>query len=406
VTRPEIQVLLALGQNAFAADSSLTWTDVSADVLLDPSQGGAPITITRGRQGELGRVEAGRYTFTLNNAARAYDPTYTSSPYYPNIRPMTRCRIRARWPVGSGTWYNRITGYVEAWTPAYPGPRQAVVHVRGSDAFTTLARAQSSVTSGAPGETSHNAIRTALNIIGWAYATDYVYANGSTTIAAGSYLNLNALQYMQTITDTENGLFFVGPQGFPTFQDRHYRINNATSVGIFGNAGGSELPYLDVAFSYDEALLYNDIRVTRAGGALQEAVDSASQTTYGPRVLTISGLYMATDDEALGLAQWLLVRYGNPSLRVTSIVLNGELNASTLWPIILARELSDKIEVKVRPPGGGTIDQLARIEAVADTISLEAWLTTWQLSLAGEDQYWVLGSATQSFLDSTTRLSF
>lgn len=550
MSRPDWEVSAAFGQSPFAALSTLTWTDISADVLNDPAFGGGPISFRRGRQSELGTVEAGTLTLTLNNSDRKYDPTNTASIYFGSVRPMTRIRVRARWPVTVGAWTTLWTGYVTAWQPVYPSPLGATVQVRAADAFTAIARSQVSIVSLPPGELTGFAIRTALNVIGWAYLTDYnVPDAGLTRVADGSYPNLNTLQYMQTIVQTENGLLFVDGQGFPTFQDRHYRINHATITAVYGNNGtvntvlssginasvttlpllstagfssvggivtidseqitytgknstqltggvrgyhGTtaashlssaavsfvERPFADVAFSYDEALLYNDIQVTRAGGTLQEATTSiatalngainnsvttitvddtslfptsgtiqidneqithtgksATQFTtctrgangtsaashsdnigvfdpttstalYGPRVLTQTGLYMAGDDEALGLAQWLLVQYQSPNLRVTSIVVNGELNPTSLWSILLASEISDKIEVIVRPPGGGFIDQYARIEAIQHTISPESWLITYQLSLAGEDAYWVLGSATQSILGSTTRLAF
>lgn len=475
MTRPDWEISVALGQSPFAALSTLTWTDVSADVLLDPQFSGAPISLRRGRQSELGTVEAGTLSLTLGNNARTYDPTNTASAYYPNVRPMTRIRVRVRWPVTTGPWTTVWTGYVTAWQPEYPSALQAVVRVRAGGVFAALARAQTSVVSIPPGEYSDSAIATALNQIGWP-ATDYTHSSGLTNIASGSYLNLNALQYMQTIAATENGLFFEAANGFPTFQDRHYRINNTTVAGVFGNNGtvntvlssginasvttlpllstagfssvggvvtidseqisytgktsttltgctrgyhsttaashsnGAtvacvELPYADLTFSYDEALLYNDIQITRAGGTLQEAIDTSSQADYGPRVLTQSGLYMDGDDESLGLAQWLL-SYATPNLRATSIVVNGELSPGGLWSMLLARELSDKIEAIVRPPGGGFIDQYARIESVAHTIAPESHLITFQLSLANDDLYWILDDPVRSVLNATTRLAF
>lgn len=551
MSRPDWEISVALGQSPFAALSTLTWTDISADVLNDPVHGGGPISFRRGRQSELGTVEAGTLTLTLNNSARTYDPTNTASAYYPNVRPMTRLRVRARWPAGSGAWVTVWTGYVTAWQPAYPGPLGATVQVRAGGVFAALARAEVTVVeAGAPAEFTENAIQTALHVIGWPYSTDYIrFADSQTHIAAGTYANLNALQYMQTIAATENGLFYEAANGFPAFQGRHYRINNATITAVFGNNGAvntvlssginaavTTLPLLstagfssvggivtidseqitytgknstqltgcvrgyhgttaashlssasvsfverlfaDVAFSYDESLLYNDIQVTRAGGALQETTTSiatalngainnsvttitvldtslfptsgtiqidneqithtgknATQFTtctrgangtsavshldtiavfdpttptalYGPRVFSQTGLYLAGDDEALGLAQWLLLQYQIPNLRVTSIVVNGELNPTSLWSILLASEISDKIEVIVRPPGGGFIDQYARIEAIQHVISPESWLITYQLSLAGEDAYWVLNDSVRSVLGSTSKLAF
>jgi len=400
MARPTLEFSCAFGQNPFAALSTLTWTDITADVRIDPLVSGTPISITRGRQSELGRVEAGSISLTLDNSSRNYDPEYTSSPYYPNVRPMTRCRLRARWPAG-GTWFTLFTGYVSAWTPQYPGGQVAVVRVAASDAFNALARATVSYLST---EYINHAIGTILTLIGWP-AADTFLENAQSQVPTGPYLNQNPLQLIQSLTEAENGLFYVQGDGVLHFQDRHWRIRNATSWGTFGNGVG-ELPYIDASLSYDETLIYNDVRVQRIGGALQEAIDTASQASYGPRLLPKSGILLGSDLEALGLAQWLLLRYSTPTLRMPQIALNGDLAPTTLWPQLLGRDISDKITAIVRPVGGGTITKTARIEAMQHTIGLDAWRTTWQLSMAGEDQYWKLDDSALSVLGTTTRLAY
>ncbi len=404
MTRPTIQVRCAFANNPFVADSTLAWTDITSDVRIDPAQSGTPIVVRRGRQNELGRIEAGTLSLTLDNRSRQYDSEYTSSPYYPNVTPMKRIQLRAQAPI-SGTWYALWTGYVEAWAPEYPGPRDSVVRVRASDAFNAIARSTVSVTSLDPGELTHFAIRTALGIIGWPLS-DYTYSSGLTRIPAGAYLNQNTLQYIQAIVEAENGLFFVGGDGLLRFQDRQWRVRNNGSYATFDPT--SSYPYEALDLSYDQDLIYNDIQITRSGGTLQEAIDSASQANYGPRVLSKTGILLGTDNEALGLAQWELLRYKNPALRVVRLVLNGDLDSSGLflWPHILGRDLSDKVTVVVRPPGGGTISKGARIEAISHTIGLDSWRTSWELSLAGEDQYWILQDSTLGVLDTTTKLAY
>lgn len=464
-TRPLIGVEIAFG-TPFAAISSTVWSEVTANVLLDPALGGGPITITRGRQSELGRIEAGKLTLTLDNRLRWFDPESTSSPYSPNIKPLKRIRVYAIW---ASVTYLLFTGYIESWEPVYPGGRTAVVRVRASDAFTVIARA---LVSYSGNEFINWAVLSILTLIGWPSA-DYVYDGAQSQIPTGSYVDQNPLTFIQQLIEAENGLFFIQGDGKGRFQDRHWRIRNSTSNATFGTggrttlngslnnsattitvvatgsfpssgtigidaeqitytgttattftgctrganstaaashasgaavAGLGELPYEAVDLAFDEQLIYNDVQITRAGGALQEAIDATSQAAYGPRVLTRTGILLGTDNEALGLAQWLLLRYKDPALRLSHLGLSGDMAPTTLWPQLLGRSISDKITARVRPPPAGSlIEKAARIEAISHTITETTWRVGWELSLAGEDVYWVLGT---SALDTTTRLAY
>jgi hypothetical protein len=397
MARPTIVVDIGFASAPFVALASVSWNDVSLRVLLDPALGGTPITIRRGRQNELGRIEAGKLTLTLDNRDRLFDPENASGSFYPNVKPMKRIRVYALW---NSVTYFLFTGYIEAWEPVYPGGRTAVVRVRASDAMSAIARA---IVSYAGNEFINWAIFAILDTIGWPTA-DTSFDGAQSQVPSGSYLDQNPLTFIQQLVEAENGLFFQRGDGKFVFQDRHWRIRNSTSAATFGTASG-ELPYESLDLGFDETLIYNDILITRAGGAQQEAIDSTSQAAYGPRVLTKTGILLGTDDEALALSQWLLLRYKDPALRIPRMTLNGDAAPSTLWPQLLGRDLSDKVTVRVRPPPSGStmIEKAARIEAIAHTIAFDSWRVGWDLSLAGEDQYWVLGT---SALGTTTKLAY
>lgn len=231
MARPTVEIRIAFTNTPFQASSALTWVDVTSRVRTS-ADGGSPITIRRGRQSELGRIEAGTLNLMLDNRDRTFDPLNTSGAYYPNILPMKRIQVRALW---SGVYYYLFTGYIEAWQPTYPGGRDALVQVRASDLFKPIARTTVTVVSIPPGETSNNAVRTALLNIGWPVATDYSATAGKSLVPAGSYANQNTLSYIQQIVESEAGLFYIDGDGTPTFQDRHWRLQNATPLAVFGD---------------------------------------------------------------------------------------------------------------------------------------------------------------------------
>lgn len=168
----------------------------------------------------------------------------------------------------------------------------------------------------------------------------------------------------------------------------------------------AELPYQDVTFSFDDTRLINHADVTRLGGTIQTSDDASSQTTYGVRATAITGLLITTDAEALARAQYLTILYAQPYLRVQSLILNGDLAPSAVWPQILGRTFDDEITVIRRPPGGGAaIAKPARIQAITHSIGANVWTCTWQLSPVGNDQFFILDSATAGILD-TNRLAY
>lgn len=112
---------------------SVTYTDVTDRLRNDE-----PVTIRRGRNNELGRFETGEASFLLDNRDRAFDPHYTASPYYPNVKPRRRVQIAAAY---AGDIYELFTGFAR-FEPRYGqgGSRDHVVRVRALDAFDLFAR--------------------------------------------------------------------------------------------------------------------------------------------------------------------------------------------------------------------------------------------------------------------------
>lgn len=403
MTRPTITVSIGFTANPFAALSTVTWTDVTSRLRITPSPNGAPIVTQRGKQGELSPIEAGTLTLTLDNRDRAFDPDYASSPYYPNVKPMRRIRVQATW---LGVTYTIFTGYIERWEPRYIGVLDAVVDVTAIDALKLLATADIG-TSASPysdsAAVSNTAIGHLLSQIGWPSSDRYLNG-GNTTIPATSYAGVNALQAMQAIAEAEAGTFFVEYDGFVTMHQRYYRLVAQSSPNMtFGTNPATELPFQDVRLSYNDALIANRVHITRTSGTEQIAADSTSQTAYGLRVLSKSGMPLGTDTEAFSLATWLLRKYKDPFLRVDEIVLNGDLSPTQVYFHALVRIIDDRVRVRLSPPGGGSaIQKDGYIIGIRHEISREQWLTTWRLEPADAENYWILGDTTYSVLGTTT----
>jgi hypothetical protein len=121
--------------SAFSA--TFRWTDITRLVLPPGGAVGQAVSTKRGKQRELDRVDVGDLTFTLDDNetghARDFDPTYTSSPYYPWVLPLRRVRLRAGADV--------FNGFVERWPVTTPGLDE-IVEVTAVDPFEPLRQQQ------------------------------------------------------------------------------------------------------------------------------------------------------------------------------------------------------------------------------------------------------------------------
>ncbi|MBI4496318.1 MAG: hypothetical protein HY689_00230 [Chloroflexi bacterium] len=382
---------------AFATDpgDTPTWTDVS-----DYVRG---VSIRRGRQHELARMEAGTCTLTLDNRDRRFDPANTGSPYSPNVIPMRRVRVSAVW---DSTPYYLFTGFIEAWPQDWPDGTfgDALAQVEAVDGFKVLAMVK--VSGSYPEELSSARATRVLDAISWP-AADRNIETGQSDVQAATVAD-KALEHLQKVEEAENGLVFIDGQGRLTFHGRHHRIlNQSASQGTFGDAfDGTELPYLGLTPSYDDSEIWNDVRITREGGTEQQAQDTDSQTKYLRRTLETTGVLITTDAEALHAAQWKLGIYREPGIRFEALSVDGHMD-DNLWPLVLGLEFGDRITVRRRPPGGGdALERDCHVEGVQHDISREEWQTTWQLSPASPYAWWVLGDAENSQLGVTTRLAY
>lgn len=139
MTFPVLSVRVAFASNPY--DASLTFTEVGPASGLGPGGKGwvRSIKSKRGRERLLrsaAQFQAGTLVCALDNRDRRFDPTNTSSPYYPNVLPEKVVQIGATW---SSVFYPIWTGYVDDWPQNWPGFSEAEVPLAATDYFKSLA---------------------------------------------------------------------------------------------------------------------------------------------------------------------------------------------------------------------------------------------------------------------------
>jgi hypothetical protein len=115
-----------------------TWSDVTPYLR--------EIGIRRGRNNELGRVEAGTLDLLLDNRTSRFNPENTASPYYPDVLPKKQVRVWAR---SGATERLLFTGFTMGFPQEWPHTgKDAIVRLAATDLIAMLARMPLSV--GAP----------------------------------------------------------------------------------------------------------------------------------------------------------------------------------------------------------------------------------------------------------------
>lgn len=375
LTVPDVRVRVAFDSDPL--DTDPVWTDISGDVR--------EVHPNRGRNHELGRMEAGTAAIVLTNLLGHYWPDNTSGDHYPNIKVIKRLNIRAVW---DGAIRHVYTGYITSWTPGWlgEGGYGSIMTLNCVDAQKLIALQVLNDGSGYSAEASGTRIGNVLDDISWPAGDRDIDTGQETMQATGALANENSLGHLQSVQESELGLLFLARNGDVLFEDRSHRTKSPhdTSQATFGGGAG-EYPYAEIRYVLDDARLFNEVRLTRTGGSEQVVTNSGSQDTYGKRSLVRSGLLLNTDDVTWMQATFMASRYADVVGRVESIKLLPS-PTNNLWPQVLTREISDRVTIK---KAEASLDREYFIERVQHDWNLVnyTFATAYQVSDAAQYLY-------------------
>jgi len=244
----------------------------------------------------------------------------------------------------------------------------------------------------------------------------YDLDEGQSVIAPSVDLaNVSPLEHINLVTEAEFGRFFVSRDGRFTFRDRHSGIvDHLTPVFTFrdgADTSAGEVPFtLSGSLEHSEEKLYNRIKITIEGGDYHGQVvdlsDAASIAEHFERVYERTLPYANLND-ADSAARFLLARNSEATLRLPAINVQGIRDPGNLWPLLLAREIGDRVRFRYQPEGGGDeIDKDMLIEGISHSIAPDDHVVSFQCSEVDSVEYWILGMAGFTELNSTTRVGF
>jgi hypothetical protein len=316
------------------------------------------VQISRGKNRDLDRFNAGGLSVTFNNQDRAFDPLFAASPFAGNIVPRRDVRVLAD---GTPAYVGKITD----WNLGYDPSGQSLAELQASDALTFLA--QQVLTPGtAVVQASGARVNAVLNMptVDWPVGDRDIDTGAS--ILGDDVFEGNVLTYLQKVELSEGGLFFIDKAGRVAFRDR-LATPTVDNVTVFAD-DGSGIPFAPAAVEYGTEQLFNQVTVT-SPGATATANAALSQTRYGILERDIDTLLDDTD-QVSDYADFLVGRYAEPEYRFAQLSVDISNLTSGQRSSMYALDMGSVIQVKFTPNGiGPAIERYGLVISIGHDIS-------------------------------------
>jgi hypothetical protein len=308
------------------------------------------LSIQRGKNRDFDRFNSGSLSATFNNFDRAFDPLFAGSPFAGNIVPRRRVRVS----VDSVPQY---VGTINDWNVAFEQGGVSVASASAADEFTLLAL-QDVVPGTATVQTSGARIEAVLDMESVRWPADRRQIDAGVSVLGADEFEGNALEYLQKVEGSEQGLLFIGKNGDLVFQDR-LATPTVDDVTVFAD-DGSGIPFQTAEIEYGIELLFNRIEVSSPfGTAVSDSL--LSQTRYGIIQQGFDTL-LNTGTQIQDFADFVASRYAEPELRFSSIRVAVDALGTADRAAMLGLEIGDVAEVKLTPNDIGP--QVARYQLV------------------------------------------
>ena len=358
------------------------------------------INIRRGRNITRDTYEAGNATVRVYDQNGDFNPQNPSSPYYGQLTPLRKIRISATY---AGITYYLFSGYTTEYTYSYDQAEQVgYVDISASDAFRLFnLAAVTTITGQSAGQDTGTRINKILDTVD--------FPNGMRSIDTGnSYTQADpattrtALSALQNVEVSEQGAFYITPEGNAIFKNRNNTIASAGATPITFNQTG-DIPYKNLVFAFDDKLIVNQANVTRIGGTTQTHVDLDSIATYFPHSITYSDLVVDTDAEAANIAAIFVSTRSTTTIRIDQMTID-LLDTAVPTGTILGLDYFTNVDISNIQPDGSTITKNLQVQGVAWDITPNRWLGTFTTLepitdgfIIGNSTYGVLGDDILSY---------
>ena len=328
------------------------------------------IQIRRGRNISRDTYEAGTCTVRIYDQTGRFNPQNTSSDLFGFLTPLRKLRISATY---LGVTHYLFSGYTTDYIYTYDQAENiSYVDINASDAFRLLAMATiTSVTGQATGQDTGTRIDKILDTVDFPVSMRTLDTGDSLT-QADPATNRTPLAAIKNCETSEQGAFFINPEGNAVFKNRSNTISSAGATPLAFNQSGG-IPYKNLIFAFDDKLIVNKSTVTRVGGSPQTYTDAASLAEYFPHVVNFSDLVVQTDTEAANIAAIYVGTRSTTSIRID------QMSVDLYDPLVpngtmLDLDYFDNVVITNIQPDGSTIVKNLQIQGVNWEITPNSFL--------------------------------
>lgn len=327
------------------------------------------IKINRGRNIGRDTYEAGTCSVRIYDQNGRFNPQNSSSDLYGYLTPLRKLRISAEY---NGLDYYLFSGYTTDYVYTYDQAENvSYVDIKASDAFRLFAMAAiTTVTGQAAGQDTGTRIDKILDTVDYPISMRLIDTGDSLT-QADPATDRTSLAAIKNVETSEQGAFYIDPQGNAVFKNRSDTISSAGTTPIaFNQTGG--IPYKNLIYTFDDKLIVNQSTVTSIGGTPQTATDADSIAQYFPHVVNFSDLVIDSDTAAANIATIYVATRADTSIRID----NMEIDLyDPLVPndTILGLDYFDNVVITNVQPDGSTIIKNLQIQGVNWQITPNSW---------------------------------
>ena len=358
------------------------------------------ISIRRGRNVARDIYEAGTCIVRVYDPNGDFNPQSVTSPYAGQLEPLRKLRISAE---VSGTTYYLFSGYTTSYAYSYDqAENMAYVDISASDAFRLFNLASViNVTGQAAAQDTGTRINKILDTVSFPNGMRSIATGNSLTVADPATLR-TSLSALQNCEFSEQGAFYITPEGNAIFKNRNTVIASAGATPTeFNQTTG--IPYKNLKFAFDDKLIINTATMTKVGCTAQTALDADSIATYFPHSMSIADLVIDTDENAMIIAKIYVATRSSTTIRIDEMTLD-LLDPAVPTATILAFDYYDNVLITNLQPDGSTITKNLQVQGIAHDITPNSWNTvvttlepTCDGFIVGDFTYGVLGDDILSY---------